>query len=148
MDGIDASAGRWFRFTFRGLPQENFAVKNDDLYMKVYFLGEGGSTSYDSKEKSIHPQVEEARRDLTANGVRHRNGAEVWRSYQLDFWLPFPQVKQLRLCVGFGHGSATQSANSEFFVDDFCLTRIPEPADGRSRARCGRSIRRQRPLAN
>ena len=129
VDGIDASAGRWFRFTFRGLPQENFAVRNDDLYMKVAFLGDGGKTSYDAKEKSIYPQVEEARRDLTVNGVRHRNGAEVWRTYQLDFWLPFPQVTQLRLSVGFGHGAAIRADNAEFFVDDFSLTRIPEPAD-------------------
>ncbi len=127
--GIDAAAGRWFRFTFRGLPEENFAVRNDDLYMKVFFLGDHGSTSYDAKEMSIYPQVEEARRDLTVNGVRHRNGAEAWRTYQLDFWLPFPQVTQLRLCVGFGHGAATNAANSEFFVDDFSLIRIPEPVD-------------------
>jgi hypothetical protein len=129
VDGIDASAGRWFRFTFRGLPQDNFAVKNDDLWMKVSFLGDGGKTSFDSKEKSIYPQVEEARKDLTVNGVRHRNGAETWRTYQLDFWLPFPQVTQLRLSVGFGHGAATNTTNSEFFVDDFSLVRIPEPAD-------------------
>jgi hypothetical protein len=129
INGIDAAAGRWFRFTFRGLPQQNFAVRNDDLYMKVSFLGDGEATSYDAKEKSIYPQVQEDRKDLTINGVLHRNGAEVWRTYQLDFWLPFPQVTQLRLAVGFGHGTATGTNNSEFFVDDFSLTRIPKPPD-------------------
>lgn len=129
VDGIDSNAGRWFRFTFRGLPQDHFAVSNDDLWMKVSFMGDGGNTSYDAKEKSIYSQVEKVRKDLTVNGVRHRNGAETWRTYQLDFWLPFPQITQLRLSVGFGHGVGTSTTDSEFFVDDFSLSRIPEPAD-------------------
>ncbi len=40
--GIDASAGRWYRFTFRGLPQDNFAVGDNDLSMRVEFSGIGG----------------------------------------------------------------------------------------------------------
>jgi len=129
IDGIDSSAGRWFRFSFRGLPQDHFAVTADDLAMKVAFFSDGGKTSYDVKEKSIYPQVEKARKDMTVNGVRRRNGAEVWQTYQLDFWLPFPQVTQLRLSVGFGHGAANSTTDSEFFLDDFRLVRIPEPAD-------------------
>jgi hypothetical protein len=129
VSGIDSAAGRWFRFTFRGLPQERFAVDQDDLYMKVVYLGGDERTNYDSKQESIYPQVLEERRDLTVNGVHHLHGAETWRTYQLDFWLPFPQVKQVRLSVGFGHGAGEGTFNSEFFVDDFNLTRLPVPAD-------------------
>jgi hypothetical protein len=125
--GIDAAAGRWFRFTFRGLPEANFAVGDQDLYMKVAFFGDGGKVSYDTKAQSIYPQVQEDRRNLTVNGKHHERGAEVWRTYQMDFMLPFPQVSELRLSVGFGHGEASRSNESEFFVDDFSLVRIPTP---------------------
>jgi hypothetical protein len=127
---IKAADGRWFRFTSRGLPQDNFAVGNDDLYMKVEFFGDAGRTSFDAKMKKIYPQIEQARRDLSVNGDRHVGGAAVWQTYQLDFWLPFPQVDQLRLSIGFGHGAARQFNNSEFFVDDFSLMRLTElPAE-------------------
>src|SRR5689334_9942811 len=36
--GIDAAKHRWFRFSVRGLPENNFAVTNDDLYLKVEFF--------------------------------------------------------------------------------------------------------------
>lgn len=131
---IDSSKGRWFRFAFRGLPQAQFAVGENDLYMKIAYFGDHGRVSYDAKEKRIYDQIETARRDLTVNGVRHAHGAEVWRTYQLDFMLPFPQVDELRLSVGFGHGAASSATNSEFFVDDLSLTRIPEPVGASTHA--------------
>lgn len=124
---IDPAAGRWYRFTFRGLPQANFAVRNDDLYMKVAFFGQGGKVSYDAKERKLYDLVEEARRDLSVNGIRGKGGAEVWRTYQLDFMLPFPQVDQLELSIGFSHGDARDGERSLFFVDDVSLVRIPDP---------------------
>src|SRR5262249_50854142 len=30
---LEAGAGRWFRFSFRGLAENNFVVTGDDLYM-------------------------------------------------------------------------------------------------------------------
>jgi len=51
--GIDIANGKWFRFTFRGLPQQNFVVTSDDLYMKVEFFGSDGTTSYDGKDRKI-----------------------------------------------------------------------------------------------
>lgn len=125
--GLDAKAGRWFRFTFRGLPQANFAVANDDLYLKVAFFGRNGTIAYDVKERKIYDQVRTARRDLGVNGNRRVNGAAAWRTYQLDFMLPFPQVDQVRLSVGFAHGAAGNGAQAAFLVDDLCLVRIPEP---------------------
>ena len=57
----------------------------------------------------------------------HQHGAEVWRTYLADFCLPFPQVDQIKLSIGFGHGAASQKAGAEFFVDDLSLTRILDP---------------------
>ncbi len=125
---IDPKAGKWFRFTFRGLPQQNFAVKNDDLYIKVAFFGDHGKTSYDYKEKKIYDQVELARKDLATNGLRKVRGAEVWQTYQLDFMLPFPQVDTIRISVGFGHGAAEKNSDAAFLVDELKLVRITPPA--------------------
>lgn len=123
--GIDSHAGRSFRFTFRGLPQDDFAVEDNDLSMRVEFFGDGGRTSFDAKGKSIYPIIQQARHDLSVNGDHHVGGAAVWRTYQLDFWLPFPQVDTVRLSVAFGHGAAPRPIASEFFIDDFSLIRLP-----------------------
>jgi hypothetical protein len=121
---IDAS-GRSFRFSFRGLPQDDFTVGDDDLFVKFEFFG--GNKSYDAITKKIYPQIEQARRDLSVNGDRRVGGAATWRNYQTDFRLPFAQIDQLRVSVGFGHGTG----RGEFFVDDFSLVRIAElPAAG------------------
>jgi hypothetical protein len=127
VSGIDGKEGRWFRFSFRGLPQDNFSVADNDLYMKVEFFGGGGKISYDEKATKIYGQVERDRQDMTVNGPHQLHGAEVWRSYQLDFYLPFRQVDQLRLSVGFGDGAAASKLDSDFFVDCFSLRRIPDP---------------------
>jgi hypothetical protein len=123
--GLDARAGRWFRFSVRGLPQANFA--SADLHLRVAFFGQAGRVSYDAKSKPLSPLIEQARRDLTVNGVRHQHGAEVWQTYAVDFVLPFPQVDQLRLSVGFTGGSATAGRDAAFLVDEVSLVRIPEP---------------------
>jgi hypothetical protein len=127
VNGIDAGAGRWFLFSFRGLPQDGFAVSDEDLYMKVEFFGGGGKISYDAKAERIYDQVQIARRDMTVNGVHHLHGAEVWRTYQLEFYIPFPQVDQLRLSVGYGNAAGGGGAESEFFANDFSLTRVADP---------------------
>ncbi len=126
---LDSRQGRWFRFSFRGLPQANFAVASNELYMKIEFFGQHGAVSYDAKEQKIYDQVWKLRRDLTVNGDRHQHGAEVWRNYLIDFRLPFPQVDQLKISVGFNHGAARTAAEAGFFVDDLSLVSIPEPAN-------------------
>jgi hypothetical protein len=126
--GIDAKAGRWYRFTFRGLPQKNFAVAKDGLWMKVEYLADGGESGgtvgMDGKVKRIDSIVERARQQLSVNGDERINGAVVWRTYQLDFYIPFPEVDQLRLTVGYDHGTAHETSRASFFVTDFSLTRI------------------------
>jgi hypothetical protein len=125
--GINAAAGRWYRFSFRGLPENNFAVANENLAMRVEFFGDGGRTSYDGKNKPIYPLIEQDRKDLSVNGDHRVDGAAVWKMYQLDCWLPFPQVDTVRLSVLFSDGRAASQMDSEFFVTDFSLTRLDNP---------------------
>jgi YHYH protein len=119
---IDARAGRWFRFSFRGLPQNHFAVDGDNLFMKVEYFA--GSSAFDGKEKHLYSLVQQQRKDFTTNGDGHQNGAATWHTYQLDFMLPSPKINRLRLSVGFDHVAASSPYQSEFFVADFSLTRI------------------------
>jgi hypothetical protein len=133
--GIDASKGRWYRFTFRGLPQDNFAVSSDDdLTMRVEYFADHSRTTLDSKSKPIYPQIQQDRRDFTTNGDDHIGGAAVWRTYQLDFYLPFPQVDAVRLSVSYSHGSATRPLANEFFITNFRLTKLPDAPPGTSQS--------------
>jgi hypothetical protein len=129
---VDPSLGRWYRFSFRGLPQDHFAVADsDDLYMKVEYFGQAvrpgspqaGKVSYDAKAKPLYQIVERARKDMTANGDSHVGGAAVWQTFELDFYLPFPQVDSVRLSVGFNHGQGF-GANDAFLVTQFSLVRL------------------------
>jgi hypothetical protein len=124
---IDSTAGRSFHFTFRGLAQDNFAVTDDGLFMKVEYFEGNTQKSFDGKIKKIYSQIEQDRRDLSVNGDRRVGGAAVWRTYQMDFWLPFPQIDTLRLTVGFDHGQAKRPLASEFFITDFNLTQTDSP---------------------
>jgi hypothetical protein len=121
---VDPRLGRWYRFSFRGLPQDHFDVAgNDDLYMKVEFSGNLGKTSYDAKAKPLYSLVERARKDMTTNGDFRVGGAAVWETYTLDFCIPFPQVDSVRLSVGFDHGEGAGN-NDAFFVTEFSLVRL------------------------
>ncbi|HLX61818.1 MAG TPA: YHYH protein [Planctomycetota bacterium] len=125
---LDGKAGRWFRFSMRGLPQDNFAVSGGDVFMKADFYGGGGKNYFDGITKKIYGLIEQDRKDFAVNGDFRTGGAAVWRTYQFDFRLPFSEVDEVHLSVGFTHGSATVLHNAAFFVDDFSLERIPDPA--------------------
>ena len=129
VSGIGAGHGRWFRFTFRGLPQDQFSVDGDNLIMKVEFFS--GSSSFDGKIKHIYSIIQQQRKDFSVNGDAGRNGAATWHTYQLDFMLPSPQIDRLRLTVAFDHGNATSTYQSDFYITDFSLTHIdgPEPSE-------------------
>jgi hypothetical protein len=130
---IDASKGRWYRFIFRGLPQDNFAVASDgDLTMRVEYFADHGRTTLDGKSKPVYPQIEEDRRNFNGNGDDQIGGAAVWRTYQLDFYLPFPQVDTVRIGVSYSHGSATRPIANEFFISNFRLTRLTDAPAGDS----------------
>jgi hypothetical protein len=125
ISGIDPAAGRYLRFSFRGLPQAHFSAAT--LYMAVEFFGQNGRISYDGKRKELYPLIQRTRANLTVNGDNHVNGAASWQTYQLDFWVPFPQVDQVRLAVGFEKGAGGKEDFTRFFVTDFTLTRLPDP---------------------
>jgi hypothetical protein len=139
--GIDPKAGRWFRFSVRALPQDNFVVRENDLYMRVEFFGNSGKTSYDEKAQKIYSQIERARKDLSVNGPGNTQGAAAWRTFQMDFYLPFPQVDEIRATVGFGQGAAKLPNAAALYVDEFSLTRIPDPpTDGAGQPRTGGAV--------
>jgi hypothetical protein len=119
--------GRWFRFQIRGLPEDGFSVERDDLSMKVDFFTGEGRRPLDGVTRKIYPLVEQERRDLGANGVGRRGGAATWKTYAFEFRLPFLEIDQVRLTVGFRAGNGT-GAHASFFVDDFALEPIPVPA--------------------
>jgi hypothetical protein len=134
--------GRWFRFTIRGLPEDGFSVGVDNLHMKVDFFAEGGKRPLDGVTRKIYPLVEQERRDLTANGVRHKGGAATWKTYAFEFRLPFPEIDQVRLTVGFRDGRGS-GKNARFLVDEVCLEPIAAPIDGSEAS----TIRPARPAA-
>jgi hypothetical protein len=124
--GLRAADGRWFRLRIRGLAQESFRVGDDDLLLKVEFFSNNGRNSLDHVGKKIFGQIERERKDL--RDAEHPLGRETWRSYTLDFKTPFPEVDTLRLSLSFGNGQGGK-ARAEFWVDEFELLRINEPAD-------------------
>lgn len=126
--GITPQAGRWFRFRIRGLAQDGFRVDRDDLFLNVEFFRDKGQNSLDHIKKQVFELVERDRTALADRGTNRGLGRAVWRSFDLEFRTPFPDVDTLKLTVGFGHGSG-RGAGSEFLIDEVELTRIPVPAD-------------------
>ncbi|MGN6507504.1 MAG: YHYH protein, partial [Tepidisphaeraceae bacterium] len=124
---IPRGAGQAYRFDFRGLAQDGLALASGGhLYMRVDFLGDQGKT-YDAKEYDFFPVIEQARHDLAVNGNDHRSGAAVWRTYSMEFSIPFPEITRLKLSVNLDKALARGSA-SDFYVDDFDLAPLSAEA--------------------
>ena len=126
LTGLNAAAGRWYRFTIRGLPGENFSVDQDGLDMKVEFFQ--GDAGFDGKLKRLYPIVQQQRKDFSVNGDGHEGGAATWHTYQMDVMLPSPQIDRVRLTVEFDHGNAAKTDFSKFLVTDMSFMRIDGPA--------------------
>jgi hypothetical protein len=124
---LDPGVSRWFRFSFRGLAENNFAVAGDDLYMKVEFYSQKGANSLDSVTRKISSLVERDRRELNVNGNHRKGGGAVWKTYAVDFKIPFAEVDQLRLSAGFRNGSAATEAHAAFYLTEFSLVPIADP---------------------
>ena len=127
--GFAPGRGKWFRFSFRGLAENNFAVDHDGLLMRVDFFGKKGADALDGVSRKIYPLVEKDRAELAENGVRRKGGGAVWKTYALDFMLPFSEIDLLRLAVEFRDGASKTDKESAFFVSEFSLTPLPDPAD-------------------
>ncbi len=123
--------GQWFRFSIRGLAQDQFAVADGDLLLKVEYFGDKGRSRLDGVVKKLFPQIERDRRDLAVNGNGRKGGAAVWKTYALEFMLPFNEIDLLRLSVGFRQGAA-RSAQDAFLVDDFELVPLASASAGAS----------------
>ena len=126
---IDATLpGRWFRFIVRGLPEDGFDVAGDNLHMKVDFFGDKGKRPLDGVTRKIYPQVTQERQDLAANGAGKKGGAATWKTYAFEFRLPFADIDQVRVSVGF-RGGEGKGTGASFYVDELALIAIPTPAD-------------------
>jgi hypothetical protein len=127
--GFAGGVGRWFRFSVRGLAEKNFAVPDGGLFLKVDFFARGGASYLDGVTRAIDPLVGRDRTDLAANGNGRRDGGAVWKTYALEFRLPFAEIDRLRVGVGFRGGSAPTEADAAFHVTEFALVPIADPAD-------------------
>ena len=119
--GLDQRKGRWITFRFRGLAEDGFSVPGDTLKMKIEFFSRNGANYLDCASRTLYEEIVRDRKDLTANGDFHRQGAAVWRSYDLEELIPFPEVDAVRLSISYDTGVATTSAHAAFLIDDFSL---------------------------
>ena len=123
VSGLTPEQGRWFRFRIQAMAEDGFAVEQDELILQVEFFRDNGSNSLDAISTRIYPQIERERQDLRDAGTNRSLGKAHWRSYDLDFRTPFPEVDTLKLSVIVGKGSGT-GENSEFMINEFSLTPI------------------------
>ncbi|SMP71334.1 Arylsulfatase A [Neorhodopirellula lusitana] len=117
---------RWYRFYVSGLAQDNFAVEQDELYLKVEFFQKNGSDSLDLIKERIYPQVMQERKDFFDKDTNESLGHGMWRTYAMDFRTPFPEVDTVKLSVGFAGGKG-ELKRSEFWVNSMDLESIDTP---------------------
>ena len=130
---------RWYRFDILGLAQDNFAVDNDNLYLKVEFFREGRDGSLDFIKTRIFPQIVQERKDFKDAGTNKSLGLGTWRTYAMDFQTPFAEIDSVKLSVGFADGIGT-GKQSEFWVNSVNLQPIPVPADYKAPANANRQF--------
>ena len=75
-------------------------------------------------------EIARDRQNFTINGDFHQGGAAVWRGYELEELLPFPEVDAVRISVSYAGGAATGGKNA-FLVDDFSLVQHSASVTGR-----------------
>ena len=143
--GVGGALGRWYRFSFRGMPEDGFKVPADGLFMKVDFFAHDGASHLDGVTRQLYPIVERSRKELGVNGRFGRNGAEVWNTYAHDFKLPFPEIDHLRLTVGFQAGSSNKDDDANFYVTELSLTPIAAPESAAASVKPASKPRRSTP---
>jgi len=129
--GIDPTKGKWLTFRFRGLAQDGFTVDGDALSMKIEFFSKNGADYLDNVTRLIYREVTTDRQNLTVNGDYHKHGAEVWRSYELEELIPYPEVDTVKITVQYANGTATSAEKSFFYIDDFSLVQRKKSLTGK-----------------
>ena len=129
--GIDQSKGRWISFRFRGLAEDGFSVPDNSLEMKIEFYAKNGTDYLDCASRPIYGEIELDRKNLTVNGDYHVGGAAVWRSYELEELLPFPEVDAVRISLSYNKGVATRPQHAAFLIDDFSMVQRSRSLTGR-----------------
>jgi hypothetical protein len=129
--GIDQAKGRWISFRFRGLAEDGFSVPDNSLEMKIEFYSKNGTDYLDCASRPIYGEIELDRKNLTANGDDQVGGAAVWRSYELEELLPFPEVDAVRITVSYDNGVATRPQHAAFLIDDFSLVQRTRSLTGK-----------------
>jgi YHYH protein len=131
VQGIDQTKGKWLTFRFRGLAEDGFAVTDNALAMKIEFYSRNGTNFLDGVTRLIWHEIETDRANLTVNGDYGKGGAAVWRSYELEELMPFPEVDTVKITVLYKNGAATSPRHSLFFIDDFSLVQRPASLTGK-----------------
>jgi len=129
--GIDQSKGRWLTFRFRGLAERNFAVADDSLKIKIDFYSKNGADYMDCASRPLYSEIVRDRKDFDINGDYNLYGASVWRSYELEELIPFPEVDAVKITVSYARGSATSQQHAAFLIDDFSLVQRTSSLTGR-----------------
>ena len=119
--GLDQSKGHWITFRFRGLAEDGFSVADDSLKMKIEFFSKNGTDYLDCASRTLYQDIETDRKNLAVNGDLRTHGAAVWRSYDLEELIAFPEVDAVRISVTYDQATATTPMHAAFLVDDFSL---------------------------
>ncbi len=120
--------GRWFRLRALALVQPEFPIESVMLHLKVEFLRDGGTNALDHITREFSSVIAAERRILADKGTNKNLGPATWRSFDLEFRTPFPEVDALKLSVGFRNGEDTAD-HAECWISELQLSAIPVPAD-------------------
>ncbi|MBS1721250.1 MAG: YHYH protein [Armatimonadetes bacterium] len=128
---LDKSGGKWVTFRLRGRAEDAFKLTGDSLYMRIDFLTESGKKFVETSKRLIYREVLRDRKDFAANGNDLKSGAAVWRTYEFEELLPFPEVDSVRVTLGFDGGNG-QGANANFFATNFELIQSETSLNGKT----------------
>ncbi|HEY3779876.1 MAG TPA: YHYH protein [Fimbriimonadaceae bacterium] len=127
---LNRNQGKWVTFRIRGKAEDGFAVNDGKLFLQIDFYDGHGGKYEDRIRRLIYRQVLQDRKDFAVNGDDHKNGAAVWRSYDLEELLPFAETDAVKVSVGFENGVGKPNF-SRFVVTNFEVRLNPTSSDGR-----------------
>jgi len=128
---LDQKNGRWLTFTFRGLAEDGFTLKDDTLSMKMEFYSQNGTHHLEEATRLISREIMEERRVLAVNGDHGRGGAAVWRTYGFEELIPFAEVDAVKISVIFKSGAKPSHQGAVCYLDGFSLEQSQASPTGR-----------------